>query len=135
MTGQKRNGVTLPATPDAVDRYCADLRRTLLPGLPEAERFAVELLAREALMNAVEHGANYDPAHEISCEIETFAGGVRICVEDGGRGFDWAGPARSSAHPLSEAGRGLRILSEYADRLEFFGNGNRVELTRMFSKE
>lgn len=134
MTIRNKKVATFPATPAAVDRFCAELRRTVLPELPENERFAVELLAREALMNAVAHGAKYDPRFEITCEIETLDGGVRISVEDQGQGFDWAARPRRLTDSLSESGRGLRILGEYADRLDFFGTGNRVELTRMFRR-
>jgi hypothetical protein len=43
---------TLPATLAAVDALCCELRVSVIAWLPANERFAVELLLREALTNA-----------------------------------------------------------------------------------
>lgn len=135
-------GKLVPATPEAVDRLCAELRTTLLPRLPESERFIVELLVREALMNAVAHGAghvssgNDSPRQTrpvaIHYEIRPVPGGIVIRVNDGGRGFDWHGWRDDDISPLAESGHGLKIIHRYADRVRFFGNGSRVELVRIF---
>jgi anti-anti-sigma factor len=78
----------LPAAPEAVDQLCSELRTGLLAELPQSERFAIELLLREALMNAVVHGARNQRSAEIHCEVRPVEGGMKIQVADGGRGFD-----------------------------------------------
>ncbi|HUI55922.1 MAG TPA: ATP-binding protein [Bryobacteraceae bacterium] len=122
------------AAPEAVDRLCSELRTGLLAGLPARERFIVELLVREALMNSVAHGSGGTRRGEIHYEIGPVPGGMMIRVTDDGSGFDWRGWQEGGYQPLAESGRGLHIFHLYAHRVQFFGNGNRVELIRIFAK-
>jgi anti-sigma regulatory factor (Ser/Thr protein kinase) len=131
MQGMRRK---LPAANQAVDELCGELRTGLLAKMPRRERFAIELLLREALMNAVVHGARGEVSAEIDCEVCPVAGGIKIRVSDGGPGFDWRTCQEAVPGPLSESGRGMHILRRYASRVEYSGNGNQVELTRMFQE-
>ena len=125
---------TLPATAEAVDEVCARLRQTFLAGLPAGERFAVELLAREALSNAVLHGAGGNPSGRIACAIERVEEGIRIRVRDRGTGFDWQSWQRQHVPAKGESGRGLHILYLYASQVRFNRKGNHVEIIRTFRK-
>jgi anti-sigma regulatory factor (Ser/Thr protein kinase) len=122
----------LPAAREAVDQFCGELRIGLLAELPPSERFALELLLREALMNAVVHGARDERSAKIACEVRPVAGGMKIRVADGGGGFDWRACRDGVPTPLGERGHGLPILHRYASQVRFSKNGNQVELTRMF---
>ena len=124
---------TLPATRQAVDDFCADLRANLLASLPANERFAVELLLREALINAVVHGTADQVDAEIGCELRPIEGGIEIRVSDGGAGFDWRNRAGMEPAAFAESGRGLLILRRYASNVQFSSSGNQVAMTRMFS--
>ena len=126
---------TLPATLQAVDELCLDLRANLLAGLPPNDRFAVELLLREALMNAVVPGAKKQADARIHCELRPVEGGVEIRVSDGGAGFDWR--HRDGAEPAAfdPSGRGLLVVRRYASHVQFSRKGNQVAMTRMFSPE
>jgi len=122
----------LRASREAVDAFCAELRAGLLAGLPARERFATELLLREALMNAVAHGAKPAKTPEIRCQVRLVAGGVEIRVHDNGRGFDWRNLPKVEPPVFQESGRGLLILHRYASQVRFSAKGNQVEMTRMF---
>lgn len=123
----------LPATLEAVDRLCIELRAGLLAEVPLKERFAVELLLREALTNAVVHGLKEEPTSEVGCEIECFPGGITIHVSDNGEGFDWRPRLHAtSVGTLAESGRGIEILRRYSSRLQFNPMGNSVQVTRVF---
>jgi|ERR1039458_7193702 anti-sigma regulatory factor (Ser/Thr protein kinase) len=122
----------LAAAREEVDQICSELRAGLLAELPRRERFAIELLLREALVNAVVHGAGDRRNAEIDCEVLPVAGGMKIRIADGGRGFDWRNRRDAVPSPLGEGGRGLQILHRYASQVQFSGNGSQVELTRMF---
>lgn len=135
MTGESAGvRLSIPAEVEAIDRACGELRAGILADLNSADRFAVELLVREALSNAVFHGARQRRSKGIQFEMRRVAGGVVIRVSDGGEGFDWRSGSKSREQPKEEYGRGLEILHRYASRVQFFGNGNEVELTKMFSK-
>lgn len=131
---QIRNRLSAPVA-KAVDEACSELRTGFLADMPRREAFIIELLLREALMNAVKHGAAGRADVEIAYEVRFCAGAVILRVEDGGRGFNWQRWTERAANPLAESGRGLRILHRYADHVQFLGNGNAVEVTRRLAVE
>ena len=114
----------------AVDLLCAHVRNRLKGSASAADSFAVELLLREALVNAVKHGCRGRPGGHISCEVRRSDRGLRMSVCDDGRGFDWQRQQQSPAADLATSGRGVSLYSLYADRVTFNGAGNRVVLFR-----
>ncbi len=118
-------------TIEAVDQVCCELRHRGLAQLPRAERFAVELLVREALTNAVLHGSG---ASEVWCEVERLECGVAVRVGDGGHGFDWRSRLHSASDSQAESGRGMNILRRYSSALRFNEKGNQVEAIRIFRR-
>jgi anti-sigma regulatory factor (Ser/Thr protein kinase) len=111
-----------------------ELRSTLLADVAPHERFVVELLLREALLNAVVHGSYNDSGKSVRCLIKKVAGGVRIWVADSGDGFDWRNRRLERETPLTPSGHGLHILQLYASRIRFNAKGNRLELMRQFDE-
>jgi anti-sigma regulatory factor (Ser/Thr protein kinase) len=126
--------MTLPARLEAVERFCVDLRFMLQPWVPDSERFAVEMLLREALTNAVMHGCGADGEGRVHCEIAALEGGMRIRVADDGEGFDWRKQSSSEPEPPGEASGGLSILHSCANRVLFSDNGNEVEVVHVFGQ-
>ena len=126
----------LPATLDAVDRLCGELRGGLFASLPCAERFPVELLLREALTNAVVHGLKGGPQGEVHCEMVIFSAGVTIHVCDAGEGFDWC----RALSPRLRWGRcrspavASKLCAATPGHLQFNSNGNCVRATRAFKE-
>ena len=125
----------LAATFDAVDAFCAELREAFLLQIPHRDRFAVELLLREALTNAVQYGAACDPRAGVCCEIELLERAIALRVSDSGNGFDWRRYVEYPSASLSESGRGIQILCRYASSLRFNEKGNSVEAVREFGQE
>jgi anti-sigma regulatory factor (Ser/Thr protein kinase) len=123
---------SIPAILSSIDRLCCELRQGLLAELPAGERFALELLLREALTNAICHGAAQ--ACEVWCEIERLDDGIAMRVCDPGKGFDWRKCMQAAAAPLAESGRGIAILLRYASVVRFNESGNWVEVVRRFDK-
>jgi anti-sigma regulatory factor (Ser/Thr protein kinase) len=117
-----------------VDRFCDEVRAKLLAGLPDRERFAVELLLREALNNAIVHGCLGKIGSEVHCELAAVDGGVRIRVRDPGDGFDWRAQLNGRPRSLAESGRGVEILTRYATTVAFSEKGNEVEMIRSFDQ-
>jgi serine/threonine-protein kinase RsbW len=78
-------------------------------GLDEDERFHVTMAAREAAVNAVLHGNEYDPAKQITASFENTGVALVITIADQGKGLD----------PLRGSGRGIFLIRSFMDEVHF----------------
>jgi len=116
-----------------VDAVCLQLRSLLAEHhVHEQDRFAVELLAREALSNAVRHGGQGDPDRRVTFLCRLGHRSAILRVADNGPGFDWRAGLDRPPDDLASHGRGLQLYKLYASRTFFSPNGNRVLLIRTF---
>ncbi len=90
-------------------------------GLDEEERFHVTMAVREATVNAVLHGNEYDPSRQIVVCLENTGKDLIFTVADEGRGFD----PESIPDPLAEenllrgTGRGIFLIRSLMDEVHF----------------
>ncbi len=112
----------LPASVDAVEIFCLALRRELARGWLRADAFAAELVLREVLANAIEHGARLDPLQNIVVHLAADGQKLTARVSDQGAGFDLDAV---SPDPTLVRGRGLSILKQYAS-VHVFEDGGRT---------
>ena len=84
--------------------------------------FRLEMVTREMLANAIEHGCQQDE-DKIKIKLETSPSTVSLQVQDPGDGFDWKN-ADFSIPLLEENGRGLGMIDKGADKIEFNEKGN-----------
>jgi len=84
----------------------------------------------EAVSNAIRHGCGQDPALEVKIEVWFSHDVMKIRIEDPGSGFD----PDTLIDPASEeglhrgGGRGVLLMRELMDRVEFQDNGSVVML-------
>jgi serine/threonine-protein kinase RsbW len=128
-----RMRATLPATLEAVEDFFADFRRRVEGAATHAERFAAELLLREALNNAVIHGCRSDAGKRIHCVLRLRGKRLLIAVRDEGEGFDWRAARQDTGGSAAASGRGVDILRRYATRVRFNDRGNSVAVVKHFS--
>ena len=94
----------------------------------EREQKKLRVVALEAITNAWEHGYGKDQSRPIDISYEVSAQGMRICVEHQGLGFnleDVPDPM-SPENLFSESGRGILIMSNTLDRLDYEKGGCRL---------
>ena len=128
-------GCRFQATLQEVDVVCLQLRDLLsMRLLGPRDVFALELLAREALTNAVRYGCQGDPGREVTFRFRLGRRSAILIVEDDGPGFDWRAYLSRPEDDEATGGRGLRIYRAYASRLLFNTNGNRLLLIRFFQE-
>lgn len=100
----------------------------ILSGSAARDRsFAIELVAREAVQNAIEYGSGRDPAKRLRFKASIAGDAFRMEVEDEGPGFDADAvlAAENSGEP-GTSGNGLRIISVYSDRYHYEHGGRRL---------
>lgn len=113
-----------------IDRVCADILMFLKEQGVEGISFDVSLIVREALCNAIMHGADNDPSRRVLLRLALKNGELHIRVTDDGPGFDWRKLHWNLPPSRSEAGRGLCIVKSYSDRVTFNEQGNEIEMVK-----
>ncbi len=111
-----------------VDGLCLSIRMWLKQGALMAECFAVELLARESLNNAVTHANRGNVDGRIRLELRAGRKWIRLQVTDTGPGFGWRKARRKRYEFDSESGRGLALFALYAEQVRFNRRGNQITL-------
>jgi serine/threonine-protein kinase RsbW len=90
-------------------------------GLNEDERFHVAMAVREAAINAVLHGNEYDPAKLIRVSLENTGEALVFTIADQGKGLD----SERLPDPLAPenllrgTGRGIFLIRSYMDEVHF----------------
>ncbi|MFW5838241.1 MAG: ATP-binding protein [Desulfovibrionaceae bacterium] len=132
-----QTGDTLQATLQAdlacAEKLCRQVEAFLEDRAPEADLFAAMLLVREAVNNAVVHGARQALSADVDVKVQADADRIVLLVRDHGPGFDWREALAKTPAPLSENGRGLPILKAYASSFRYNEAGN--ELTVILRRD
>ncbi len=90
-------------------------------GLDEDDRFRLTMAVREAAVNAVLHGNDYDPAKKITASFENTGKALVIKIADEGRGLD----PETLPDPLAPenlmrgTGRGIFLIRSFMDEVHF----------------
>jgi serine/threonine-protein kinase RsbW len=90
-------------------------------GLDEDECFHVTMAAREAAVNAVLHGNEYDPNKRITASFENTGSALVIIIADQGKGLD----PETLPDPLAPenllrgCGRGIFLIRSFMDEVHF----------------
>lgn len=121
-----------------IDAACRAVTRYLLLRLAAVHRpdqlFAVNLVMREGLTNAVIHGNKKDVTKDVRLSLK-IVDEISICmeIEDQGNGFDWR-KHKGSTFPLAaEHGRGIPIMGTYFTRYAYNEKGNILFLQMDFT--
>lgn len=107
---------------DALDRF----------GYPEQALFAVKLSLEEALVNAIKHGNQCDPAKRIVMRYDVNASRAIIIIADQGTGFcPTTVPDCTAEENLNRpSGRGIMLMRAYMDQVHFSRRGNMVRMIK-----
>jgi len=90
-------------------------------GLDEDERFGMAMAVREAAVNAVLHGNEYDPAKQISVSLENTGSSLVITISDQGKGLDpdTLPDPLAPENLLRGTGRGIFLIRSFMDEVHF----------------
>lgn len=115
---------------DVAPAVLAVLAAMVNQGDPEKEVFGTSLATEEAIVNALKHGNQYDPAKCVRVRYRVDAERVFVQVADEGNGFDRERvPDPLAAENLERAsGRGLLLMRSFMTWVRFNRRGNIVTL-------
>lgn len=116
-----------------IDEADAQLSRFLDVQDVPVDRFALRILLREALLNAVTHGSAQDEQREVRMDVTLEPAAVEMAVEDDGPGFAWIDRG-TDFDICGDGGRGLALMQMYSTEMSFNNRGNRVVLRRAYDR-
>ena len=90
-------------------------------GLDEDERFRIGMAVREAAVNAVLHGNEYDPEKQINVSLENTGSSLVISIADQGKGLDpdTIPDPLAPENLLRGTGRGIFLIRSFMDEVHF----------------
>jgi len=118
----ERLSLRLNSTMESVAQVEAEAEKLAVEaGLDEDERFHVTMAAREAAVNAVLHGNEYDPAKWIAASFENTGDALVITISDQGKGLDpeMLPDPRAPENLLRGTGRGIFLIRSFMDEVHF----------------
>ena len=119
--------LTFPSERSLLSTVLAEIKGYLQDlGLREVLKALV--VARELLLNALQHGNAYNPGSEINVTLRTVGkSAIRLTVEDEGEGFDYRSLNFAIPDdPRTLDKRGYVLIHALAESLTFNDSGNRV---------
>jgi anti-sigma regulatory factor (Ser/Thr protein kinase) len=130
---RRQSRMRMPSRRDAVAGTVDRILRAVEPaGLSHDQRESFAVALAEALSNAAVHGNRLRPRTSVQVKVEVEPGRrAMVVVTDSGRGFDatcLCDPTEPS-HLLATGGRGVYLMRQLVDDVEYNQAGNEVRLT------
>ena len=90
----------------------------------------IYLCISEVVVNAIKHGNRNDYDKIVSIVVECGDEGINIQIEDEGEGFDMKNVEDPTlkANVYKESGRGIFIIKNLSNEMEYNEKGNRVQI-------
>ena len=108
------------------------LARVAKLGLIAPERSNIFIALDEAFVNAVKHGNKNDPTKLVRVGAELSPKEACFTIEDEGEGFDvqTIPDPRDPANLFKSSGRGVLLIYNIMDEVEYNAQGNRVKMVK-----
>lgn len=118
--------ITISSEMKLVDKIIDYLESTT-QGLEQTQSFALKLIAKELICNAITHGNQSQADKLVTFTLTTLSNRLFVQVEDQGEGInvdkiDW----KISNDASNPRNRGLAMVNHYADSIDFNQKGNQV---------
>lgn len=100
-------------------------------GLDEEQIDRIAMAVREATINAVLHGNQYDRSKRVTLAIETTPDTMTVSIRDEGKGLDPSGVPDPLApeNLLKQSGRGIFLIRAFMDEVRFRTMSPGTEIT------
>jgi len=131
MTDSSQKKIVLNSTFEEVERlekYVKTLQKWA--GFGEDDHARIMLTLSEAVTNAIVHGNKEEPDKKVVIVGQLSNNTLTLSVKDEGKGFDpddLPDPLKEE-NLLNVGGRGVYLIEEYVDRLEFQEDGTKLKM-------
>lgn len=123
----------MPSRRDAIAKTVERILRAVKPALlDQDQRDNLAVALAEALSNAAVHGNRLRPGTEVQVKVDVVPGNrAEVLVTDSGAGFDSSClcDPTEPARILTPGGRGVYLMRQLVDQVEYNPAGNEVRLT------
>lgn len=121
--------------------YLCPILDLLLAKIPPKWRPEIRLGLQEALVNAAKHGNKLDPAKTIVVKFIATSNSYSWVISDQGSGFSPSCECLKHQDPSdllpvdeSENGRGMCLLHQIFDRVDWYCGGRQLKLCKFINK-
>lgn len=117
---------------ELIERYIKALEQF---GWEGRDLFHVQLAVEEAMVNAITHGNHESPDKTVEVELHVSRQRTRMRILDQGCGFcpDALPDPTDEEHLDSPHGRGVMLIKEMMDEVEYNACGNQVTMLKLRS--
>ena len=125
--------VLIPSDPAEARRVQSEIENALKKHqYGERDIFSIKLALEEALVNAIKHGNQYDPAKRVHIAYRLLPNLFEVHITDEGAGFDPADVPDPTAFENLKlpSGRGLMLMRHYMSEVTFNDRGNAVTMCK-----
>ncbi len=122
-----------PSVVKNIDYACEESTRYLRSEITNIgdQLFAINLVIREGLTNAIRHGNKGDPQKQVRFLLSIKKGpSLFMEIADQGDGFDWKKETGKVPDDDKEHGRGIQIMRMYFDDYVYNEKGNILYLKK-----
>ena len=129
--------IVIQSSSDIARKLCREIVGEINPDdFTKNEIFGIHMAIEEAMINAVEHGNQYDPLKRIIVEYLITPDKFEISITDEGCGFkpNTVPDPRQDENINSVTGRGIVLMREYMDSVEYNKKGNCVHMVKLSRK-
>jgi serine/threonine-protein kinase RsbW len=121
----------LRSTPTSISKIEAYVRRVATEySINDTKYPDILISVTEAVNNAIIHGNRNDQSKFVDVNVQRVDSGISFKISDQGRGFNPSNVPDPTAPDRLECcgGRGVYIIKELSDNVEYLDNGRTVEI-------
>jgi serine/threonine-protein kinase RsbW len=137
ISPSNKTTITIKNDAKLANGVCEDILALAKKSLfTEDDLFGIHLSLEEAIVNAVRHGNGGDPNKKVVINYLVNDNAVDVRIADQGTGFkpETVPDCRSPENILKLGGRGLLLMKNYMDVVEYNDRGNEVHLVKYKKK-
>jgi len=128
---EQRNMLRIPSNPKSIARVESFVERLVDRYHISPDIYGNILISlTEAVNNAIHHGNNNDESKSVTVQLNKKTNVLAFSVTDEGGGFDYDSLPDPTApeNLLKIGGRGVFLMKQLSDDINFINNGSTVEL-------